>query len=350
MNIDRLRELEKEGLITLRKHPVYDVWVANYTQSTQFNRQWTRETISCRGLVVDENRVLGRGPVKFFNVSELQGLRNHLWNLYGVKYSEIWTKPFIAYEKLDGSMLLRFRLPNGKWEVATRGSFESEQSEKGREIWKNKYKEVELDWRYSYVFELLYKSNRIVVDYGNIEDIILLMVINNETGNELTYNEITDLNLPFQRPKVYRDVVALEQAEKEVENYENFEGFVLDFGGGFRCKQKASRYVAIHRIVSDLTPRKVFEALSNDVVLDDWLKDVPDEFYNEIQGMAEEIYSKYNAVEAQAMKDFWAAPATPIRKDFADYATKCKYPSLLFKLYDTGNIRPMVWDIVGKEY
>lgn len=351
MNIDIARKLQEENLITLREHPTYKgLFIGNYSTLCQINKMWNRHTIQCRGIILDENRILGRPFKKFFNYGELQGLRNHMWELYNVRYSEIWTKSFVAQEKMDGSLIIRCRLPNGKWEISTRGSFESEQAEMARKIWQDRYNSVELDWRYTYLFEIIHPENRIVVKY-DYTDLVLLGIINTEYGIELSYDEITALQLPFKRPEVYRDLVTLEQAECVVNDKPGhlWEGFVCDFGNGFRCKIKAKEYLELHRIVTNLSPRNVFEAMQSGAITE-WLDQVPDEFYVDIREIQDEITKKYNTVECQAWKDFAIIRDIDNRKKFATEAKKTMYPHMMFAMFDRKDIRPLIWKKLAEEY
>ena len=79
--------------------------------------------------------------------------------------------------------------------IASRGSFISEQAE-----WANNFfffndelqQHVENSFKdeYTYLVEIVYKSNRIVVDYGDYEGLILLSAIETLTGVELPYDEL----------------------------------------------------------------------------------------------------------------------------------------------------------------
>jgi hypothetical protein len=59
------------NLIVSNKHPDYDIWILNYTPTTQFKKLWDVYTLSCRGLVVDINgNILARPFQKFKNYQE----------------------------------------------------------------------------------------------------------------------------------------------------------------------------------------------------------------------------------------------------------------------------------------
>ena len=92
-----LEQLIHENYITARNHPSLPLNILNYTPRAQFDRRWTRETIACRGLVVstETGEVIAKGFDKFFNWGEVD--------------VAIPQEPFVAYEKLDGSLALLWR-------------------------------------------------------------------------------------------------------------------------------------------------------------------------------------------------------------------------------------------------
>ena len=93
--------------------------------------------------------------------------------------------PFEVFEKLDGSLGILYWLNNLPY-IATRGSFESEQARHATEILHGRYQHTfsSMDTNKTYLFEIIYPENRIVVDYGEMDDLILLTVIDNQTGHE----------------------------------------------------------------------------------------------------------------------------------------------------------------------
>ena len=130
--------------IIANKHPEYDIWILNYSKDTQFEQAWDLYTLSCRGLVIDaDGNILARPFKKFFNYEEVQNKID-------------MNKPFEAYEKMDGSLIILFYYPKEqKWLVASRGSFISEQAEMARKIIK-KYNIEKLDTTKTYIFEIIY--------------------------------------------------------------------------------------------------------------------------------------------------------------------------------------------------
>jgi len=142
----------EKGLISERKHPNADLWIYNYTPVVQYDRLWDAITKSCRGLIMDgAGNVIARPFSKFFNLQEHQP-------------SEIPNEPFDVYEKMDGSLGIIYWIGNTPY-IATRGSFESEQSIHATNVLHTRYAHLfnKLNRKYTYLVEILYPENRIVI-------------------------------------------------------------------------------------------------------------------------------------------------------------------------------------------
>ena len=147
--IEKLRKLESEGLITLRPHNDLLLLIANYTPDVQYDRLWDEHPLlkQCRGLIVDEDgAVIARPFPKFFNYEE---------HLEFDDLEDIPNEPFEVYEKMDGSLGIVFHY-RGKWRVATRGSFHSDQADYAMENLLPKYDISNLDKSKTYLFEIIY--------------------------------------------------------------------------------------------------------------------------------------------------------------------------------------------------
>jgi RNA ligase len=160
--IDRKKYIDS-GLVNENEHPEFPLVLYNYTQECQFGKKWDDVTRMCRGLIVhkETNEIIARPFSKFFNYEE------HVANGDAMP-NEI---PYV-YEKVDGSLGILYWF-NGLPFIATRGSFSSDQA-----IWATqKIREKDLsfvDKRYTYLFEIVYPENRIVVSYGDMKDLVFL--------------------------------------------------------------------------------------------------------------------------------------------------------------------------------
>ena len=67
-------ELEQDGLVQIKKHPEYPLFLLNYTAKAQFKQRWCKELILAHGLVVREDgEIIARDLPKCFNHYEIKG-------------------------------------------------------------------------------------------------------------------------------------------------------------------------------------------------------------------------------------------------------------------------------------
>jgi RNA ligase len=121
MNLDLniLNKYISEGLVVKNDHPTLPISIYNYSRTCQYENNWDEITKMCRGLILDqEGNVIAKGFDKFFNMEEHQP-------------DEIPNETFEVFEKLDGSLGILFWY-QGKWILATKGSFTSDQSVKSK--------------------------------------------------------------------------------------------------------------------------------------------------------------------------------------------------------------------------
>src|SRR5260370_29373116 len=156
MDVRAINQQVDEGYIVKHKHPTADLYIYNYTSKTQFDGYWTPETKACRGLILDEQGLVVARPFeKFFTLEQHP--------------EPLPVEPFDVFEKLDGSLGILYWIDAEPF-IATRGSFNGEHAERANRILHAKYSGLfsGLDRRVTYLFEIIYPQNRIVVDYGEI--------------------------------------------------------------------------------------------------------------------------------------------------------------------------------------
>lgn len=329
MNVEDLEKAIADGLISKRKHPIHPIYILNYTAAAQFDWAWNDVTLNCRGLVIDENyNIIARSFPKFFSYEQLNGT--------------LPTGDFVVEEKLDGSMLLVFKY---KDEVitATRGSFESEQAIKAKEFLPELF-DLYFIPDTTYIFEVIYKENRIVVDY-DFEGLVLLAEY--DTKLDLWDDDLdSDVEtFGFRRPKVY-SFNSLDDILKC--NESNIEGFVLRYSNGQRVKIKTEDYKRLHRLVTGVSEKTVWEAL-RDNKFSELIDNVPDEFYNWVEEVKKDLESTYFGIEYQCKRDFDRIKHYETRKDFAIPAMRSRYSQVLFQMLDNKDYSQTIWKIVKPE-
>jgi RNA ligase len=240
-----------EGLVRVQRHPSLPLRIFNYTELAVYSRTWTTATLNCRGLIVDdEDRIVARGFRKFFNFSEHEDATLDLH------------APVEVTDKADGSLGVLYATVDGP-AIATRGSFAGEQARHATELYRARYAGA---WEpvegWSYLFEIIYPANRIVLDYGDTDDLVLLGAVDIATGSSAGPLDAVCTAWPGPRVEVtsYRTLAEALAAEPRT----NAEGLVVRYlagsaGAGMMVKAKQADYLVLHRIVTGLTARRLWE-------------------------------------------------------------------------------------------
>jgi len=338
-----LNEYIEQSLIVANKHPEYDLWILNYSPKVQAKRIWDEYTSACRGLVIDsEGKIYGRPFKKFKNFEEYDE-------------SEIPTDlDFDVFEKMDGSLIIVFYYePYKEWIVASRGSFISEQSEVANKLL-DKTILPRLKKNCTYLFEVIYPENRIVVDYGARRELVLLTRVNNKTGGEPFYDEMVEQYSKYFTIVKRLEIKTLADLLKYKElNKDNEEGAVSRFSNGFRMKSKFEEYVRLHGILTNVSNLTVWEHMMNGFDFDELIDRVPDEFYAWLNKTIAKIQYDYNEIERLALKEFVRivhVNEITDRKLFADHVKASRYSSILFKMYDSRSYSKIIWKMIRPVY
>ena len=339
---DVLNTYIEQGLIVANKHPEYDIWILNYSPKAQSKRFWDIYTMSCRGMIIDvDGKILARPFQKFKNYEEHDP-------------SEIdMSMPFEIYEKMDGSLIIVFYYePRMTWIVASRGSFISEQSSEATKMLGLKYEK--LNTNCTYLFEILYPENRIVVDYGDRRELVLLGNIITKTGEEIPHNEVVTLySNYFTVVKQYFMNNVKDLSELKALEEDNREGFVIKFENGFRVKVKFSEYIRLHGILTNVSNLTVWEHMRDNYEFDELLDRVPDEFYDWLKKTAAKIQLDFNEIERLALLDFvriYHVNDITERGLFAERAKLLKHRAILFKLFDKRPYADIIWKQIRPVY
>ena len=323
------------NLIMANKHPEYDIWILNYSPKVQSKKFWDEYTLSCRGLIIDaDGNILARPFQKFKNYEEHSP-------------SEIdMSQNFEIFEKMDGSLIILFyyKLHN-EWITASRGSFISEQKIEAEKML-NSNMLTKLNINYTYLFEIIYPINRIVVDYGNRKELILLTCIETKTGIELDYENLCKIYKKYFTIVKKHDIKIKNFIELKKLEEENREGFVVRFANGFRVKVKFSEYIRLHGVITNVSNLTIWEHLKNNYDFDALFDRVPDEFYDWVKKITHKLQNSFNETERLALKEFiriYYINNITDRKEFANEAVKSDLRSVLFKLYDKKPYDEIIW-------
>ena len=318
-----------QNYIRVNKHPEHDLYIYNYTQNAQFERVWNEITLSCRGLILDANgNVMARPFPKFFNLGEMEN-------------QMLPNTTFEVFDKMDGSLGILYWINDIPF-IASRGSFASDQSDKANEMLHGKYKATWslLDKTKTYLFEIIYPENRIVLDYGASEELVLLAVIDTQSGEEF---HLEDIGFPIvEKYDGVKDILTLKEM-----NTSNKEGFIIKYADNFRVKIKFEEYLRLHRIVTQVSNLNIWEYLKTNQSFEEILERVPDEFFNWVKQTKTDLENAYKAIEAQCKADFKVLES---RKETALYFQTCKYPGVLFWMLDEKEYSETIWKMIRPKF
>jgi RNA ligase len=356
-DLEDLHRALEDGFVRRQYHPTEPLVIYNYTEKCAFANEWNAVTRTCRGLIVHSGngRVVARPLPKFFN--------------YGQTGEDPFDldEPVRVFDKMDGSLGILYPTSQGM-AVATRGSFTSEQALKATEILHEKYPEwaqITYDWfrsnfdanwyevNYTDLVEIVYPENRIVVDYAGMEDLVYLGQVQISTG------EFTAHHLSWTGP-VSEEFTSLHTLQEvlESEPRPGKEGYVVWSADMSRCvKIKQQDYIELHRLVTGLNARRVYQAMRGDQGLVQIASPLPDEFHDfvrdvyyqlidDVLDLIDVVYDEYNRARdvlegrdiQESDKDF--------RKEFALEVKDFEYKGLVFKVLDNKSIHDDAWRMV----
>lgn len=332
-------ELDAElhaGYVKEQKHPSLPLVILNYTDKATYDRRWNNVTMHCRGLIVDEDylTVIARGPRKFFNYGEPSATQYPLDTQVRLT------------TKHDGSLGIGWcYVDEEDWHygVATRGSFTSEQALHAT-YHLSKDDKGNIDFAeshdYSRMWEIVYPENRIVLDYGDRDELIPLGTVDNETG--LIVNRPNSVLVDSQ-PAIMTlaEAIALPIPDDE-------EGYVLDVLDEYlnvvdHLKLKGDRYKELHAAIFGLTELRVYEAWLKDGC-SDFIEALPDEVQPWALAVAQRLDREWITLRNTVTVAFLYVPTAP-RREQAEYILS-KHKELapaLFAMLDGNTEKCHAW-------
>lgn len=295
--MDELAWLMENKYVREVEHPTEPLRLLNYTDRAQVKPEIFAQVPAlnhCRGLIWNTNNgeIVARPFRKFWNHSQAGADQIALG------------EAVYTLDKLDGSLGIMYRQPNaGTLAIATRGSFTSEQALHATNLLQNWYR-MDLsgpeDPRGKYhtaddltfLFEIIYPKNRIVLDYGQMDDLFLLGAVDiDENGYVYKPGEAAvqlRWNGPVAAGLKHRTLAEALAAKPRP----NREGMVIATNGGKKMvKLKQEDYVRLHRLVTGLSERRVWEAIVAGETLEATIEPLPDEFHPWVT----EVWNRLNA-------------------------------------------------------
>lgn len=343
IDLKKLQSYIDQKLIYSQVHNTLPLKVYKYTDTCSFQEKWDEITTQCRGIVLDnEGNIITNCIPKFFNIEQL---KEPLPNL-----------PYEVYSKLDGS-LIHISHFKGERIISSSGSFNSEQALKAKQLLDTKYSNAIFDKEYTYVFEIIYPENKIVVDYGEEEQLILLAIRHTGTGNEVNIftsdkpGEISMFPLASKWHQTIEDVLK----KQKQDSFSNEEGVIIKYSNNFRVKIKYSEYVRLHKIISNVSEKMIWEYLKDEKEPEVLLKNIPDELYKWIEETQEKYITQYAEIESKAHLAYFELTkhmnldkSKEVKKEFATNVF-LKYKSLssvLFSIFENKSYKKTIWSML----
>jgi RNA ligase len=329
-----------EKRVYARRHPTLPLTIYNYSDEVAFGGWWNSVTLTCRGLILDDDfNIVARPWSKFFNM--------------GQRDNEIeFHAPVEVTDKLDGSLGILYPHADYGWAIATRGSFSSDQAIEATAILHEKYKRDFPNFLEdnTYLFEIIYPENRIVVDYKGQRDLVLLGAVNKRYGyylgpgeaqGELMWNGPVAETFQF---KDFADVLA------NWPHREGKEGIVVRSGNKM-VKLKQPDYLELHKLVTNATPLNVWRQLKEGHSGFAIVSNFPDEFHDYIWDMAQPLEKAFETRLAEIMKGYSYMMDTYAsygegefnRGRFARLIKNSPDKRYYFMLLDNKSIRTVLW-------
>lgn len=309
-----------------------DLTLFNYTARATYGDSWNYFEKVSRGLIINSvtGEIVGRPFDKFFN--------------YG-QDGYYPTSPIKSVtEKMDGSLGILYR-ENGGYRVATRGSFDSEQALWATERLNKRFNLQKLTGNLTLLFEIIYPDNRIVIDYGGMEALVLIGARNRFTGQYLSFSRVQILSgiFGFSLPKSYT-FNSPDEIVRACETLDgNREGWVVEFENGERFKFKGQQYMDLHRLISGLSFKNVLRYIK-DGEIEKLLSNTPDEFLGDVNKWIAQVDHEVTKVSGKANAAFEAAPKGS-RKEFAQWVMKNhkNLSTYLFAMLDGKPIKSLIY-------
>lgn len=342
LDVDLLQTMVDDGYVRFGTHREFpELRIYEYTAKTMFDREWNSVTLKTRGLIVNwkTQEIVARPFDKFFNYGEPAQLHQIRLEL---------NDEVEVYDKMDGSLGILYRRPDGFLAIATKGSFHSEQADWAtkeiRKYMTTHFREDEQTW----MFEIIYPDNRIVVTY-DFSGLVLLGVRDIDFGDVSAPDEMLDWKgrkATHFRYKTLRE--ALEASPRP--NAEGFVVYLPEFD--VRVKIKQEDYLILHKTVFSFGPQYIYDRLDQGQTEEEILAGLPDEFEEEAMNLIHGFLVNHMGIRANVLlnyADIYKEGMT--RKEFALLAKERPHTQFLFSLFDKQHDHAeRIWKTLNPSY
>lgn len=349
LDMAKLEQHLKDRVVNVQHHRYAPLDIYNYGQKAQFESIWDDVTCKTRGLIVnrDTGVIVARPFEKFFNLGHNGRPETDPANL-PAELPEIT-------DKLDGSLGILYRIGTTP-AISTRGSFESDQAAWASSWFKKNLSHIVWPPDKTFLFEIIYPDNRIVVKYDT-EGLFLLGAVDIETGEETPYNTLKWWADVAQCPVVRKTDISL--TECRAENTSNAEGYVATWHkpgkSPLKVKIKFVDYIRLHRLLTSISPKAIWEMLAAGQSFEELLVDTPTHYVEWVNYWKNGLQAEYGRFEQKAIAAWESCSLLKdgkdkeARKALAEYFTagdRKPISSILFKMLDGQSYNDVIWKLV----
>lgn len=316
--------------VFMKRHKVFPNLVQfNYDLIESYPNRLNEVSRISRGIILDESNdwsVVCYPFRRFFNMGELETDEIN-WN----------DKNLAVYEKVDGSLLSMYFYK--RWQVCTRNSPNASGplNDNVVDSFRNRFWNIFLDAGLSetqfnpectYMFELTAPENMIVVSHEQSK-LTLLGIRNNITEEEYRpeISNIKNLNIVKSFPlRTMSDILNASQNLNPLEQ----EGYVICDSNFNRVKVKSPKYVALHHMVSEFSPRNCIRLIQ--MGEDSELFAYHPQYKDKYRNIKDRIELYIRSVQNDYVWVLSNLPDHATQKEYAALAVKTINPGIMFSL------------------
>ena len=121
------------------------------------------------------------------------------------------------------------------------------------------------------------------------------------------------------------------------------EGFVVRFQSGQRIRIKFDEYIRLHKSLTGVSQKAVWELLQSGSDLSQVIEVVPDEFFQWVRETETDLRKAFATIEATVRVQMTFGGS---RKEIAERIKQCRYPSVMFAMLDGKNYTDQIWIMI----
>lgn len=302
-----------------------------FPDNNEFKSMIRRE---CRGMIFHTatGQILRRPYHKFFNINERASTHQDNVDL---------SQKHVILDKLDGSMISPF-ICEGQLLWGTRAGV-TEVSEQSEEFLRNNPNYANLailliQNGHTPMFEWCSRKQRIVLDYGQDDRLVLTGIRNTVTGEywDKFQEDLIAQQHNVETVKSFDNQNNIQDFINHTRGLENTEGYIARFESGLMFKVKCDWYCQLHKTLEHLVHEKDVIRLILDQKLDDAKAILPEDRIKALDNFSDILHK---GIQDLSDKVWWntlelSDKYNGSRKDFAMAVKDMKEKNFMFKALD----------------